>query len=160
MSREAGVIRHVDHVNIVVSDLERSVRFYVEVLGFEETRRASLAGNWIEAIVGLKGVRAEVSYVTPPDGDPRIELIRYEAPEGVVLPETALPNTVGLRHIAFRVDDMVETCERLRAAGVELVGPPTSVPDGVVAHDAGRKTLCYFRDPDGVLLELAEYAPS
>ena len=151
------MIQRIDHINIVVTDLERSRRFYTEVLGLEETRRAHLSGDWIEAIVGLQGVEADVVYVQPISGGPRIELIHYVAPKGVDVPETALPNTVGLRHIAFFVDDMAAVCGRLREAGVELIGPPTAVPESVVTHDAGRKTLCYFRDPDGVLLELAEY---
>ena len=151
------MVHSVDHINIVVSDLARSVRFYTEVLGLEKTRDAYLEGDWIEAIVGLRGVSADVVYVQPRGGGPRIELIRYNAPAGVNLPETALPNTVGLRHIALRVEDMQAVCKRLAQAGVALIGPPTAVPEGVVRHDAGHKTLCYFHDPDGVLLELAEY---
>lgn len=147
----------IDHVNIVVTDLAASEAFYTKVLGFEKTRQARLQGAWIEAIVGLKGVQAEVIYVQPPGGGPRIELIHYESPAGAVLPENALPNTVGLRHIAFRVTDIATVCERLREAGTDLISPPTPVPDGVVKHDAGHKRLCYLRDPDGVLLELAEY---
>ncbi len=152
------MIDSLDHVNIVVSDLDRSVKFYTEVLGFEQTKYARLEGDWIESIVGLEGVSAEVVYVQPPGGGPRLELIRYDAPDGIALDETALANTVGLRHLAFRVHAMADVYGRLRAAGIEFIGPPTQVPSRVVEHDAGQKTLCYFRDPDGVLLELAEYA--
>ena len=151
------MIQGVDHINIVVSDLERSVRFYTEVLGLVETRRAFLEGDWIETIVGLSGVKADVVYVEPQGGGLRIELLCYQAPEGKSLPETTLPNTVGLRHIALRVEDIYSFCERLEKAGVALIGPPVEVPGQVVKHDAGDKVLCYFRDPDGVLLELAEY---
>jgi len=151
------VLEHIDHVNIVVSDLERSVRFYVDVLGFEETRRAHLEGVWIESVVGLRGVRADVVYVQPRGGGPRIELIQYASPSGAVIPECGLANTIGLRHIAFRVRDMATACARIEAAGVKFLGAPVTVPSDVVRHDAGEKRLCYFRDPDGVLLELAEY---
>jgi catechol 2,3-dioxygenase-like lactoylglutathione lyase family enzyme len=151
------MVQAIDHINIVVSDLERSVCFYTELLGLVETRRAHLEGRWIESIVGLKGVRADVVYIEPPAGGMRIELLQYRAPLGKSLPENALPNTVGLRHIALRVRDIHEVCNRLEAAGVELVGPPVEVPSGVVSHDAGDKVLCYFHDPDGVILELAEY---
>jgi catechol 2,3-dioxygenase-like lactoylglutathione lyase family enzyme len=147
----------VDHINIVVSDMARSVHFYTQLLGFEEFRRAHLEGEWIEAIVGLKGVEADVVYVQPPGGGPRIELIRYLAPEGVDLPETALPNTVGLRHIAFRVAGIETLYAQLKEAGVPFIGPPVVVPTNVITHDAGHKVLCYFRDPDGVVLEFAEY---
>lgn len=152
------MIEHIDHVNIVVTELERSVRFYTELLGLRVTRRAHLEGAWIEQVAGLKGVRADVVYVQPPGGGPRIELIQYHAPAGVVLPACALPHTAGLRHIAFRTADMDETYRRLREAGVVFIGAPAAVPGQVVQHDAGRKRLCYFHDPDGVILELAEYA--
>jgi len=151
------MIHAVDHINIIVSDLERSLRFYTEVLGLEETKRAHLEGEWIETIVGLKGVRAEVAYVEAPAGAPRIELLQYVTPRGAAPEECGLSNTVGLRHIAFRVTDIEAVCERLRVAGVVPLSPPTIVPADVITHSAGHKVLCYFRDPDGVLLELAEY---
>lgn len=151
------MVKYVDHINIVVSDLARSVQFYTELLGLTETRRAHLSGDWIDAIVGLQGVSAEVVYVQPRGGGPRLELIKYHAPAGICLPENAWPNTRGLRHIAFQVDDMDEIYTRLTAAGVTFVGPPVLVPEGVVNHDDGRKSLCYFHDPDGVVLELAAY---
>jgi len=151
------MIHTVDHINIVVANLERSIQFYTELLGFELTRRAHLEGEWIETIAGLKGVSADVAYVRPPGGEPRIELIQYHSPPGVTLHETAMANTVGLRHIALRVEGVQELYERLRKAGVRFIGPPTPVPGGVVNHDAGEKVLCYFYDPDGVLLEFAEY---
>tara|TARA_R110001592_G_scaffold30011_5_gene107951 strand:- start:43 stop:501 length:459 start_codon:yes stop_codon:yes gene_type:complete len=151
------MVKYVDHINIVVSDLNRSVEFYTKLLGLKETRRACLSGDWIEAIVGLKGVEADVAYVQPEGGGPRIELIHYRAPVGADLPENALPNTRGLRHIAFQVEDMEAMYARLVDGGVAFVGPPVLVPSGVVEHDDGQKSLCYFHDPDGVVLELAAY---
>ena len=152
------MIRAIDHVNLVVADLPRSVRFYTEVLGFRKTADVVMEGDWIEAIVGLRGVKGLVAFVEPPGGGPRIELLQYVAPAGVALPENSRPNTRGLRHIAFRVDDIEGLAARLRAAGVTLFSDPVRVPAGVVKFAAGDKTLLYFLDPDGVLLELAEYA--
>jgi catechol 2,3-dioxygenase-like lactoylglutathione lyase family enzyme len=151
------MIRAIDHINIVVSDLERSVRFYTEVLGFRETKRALLEGDWIERIVGVCGVRARVAYVVAPAGEPRIELLCYERPAGADPAPNRVANTIGLRHIALRVDDMAATVAKLKAAGATLFSEPVRVPAGVVKHDAGEKTLVYFLDPDGVILELAEY---
>lgn len=151
------MIRAVDHINIVVSDLERSVAFYTNLLGFRETRRAHLEGDWVETIIGLKNVRADVVYVVAPAGEPRLELLHYDTPEGDAAAVNSLANTRGLRHLAFRVDDIDGTTQRLRDAGVEVFSDPVRVPAGVVSHDAGEKTLCYFLDPDGVILELAEY---
>jgi catechol 2,3-dioxygenase-like lactoylglutathione lyase family enzyme len=150
-------ILNVDHINIVVSDLERSVAFYTEVLGFSETRRATLEGAWVEKIVGLEGVHAKVAYVVAPGGEPRLELLQYVSPKGETIAACSTPNTLGLRHIAFRVEDIEATCAKLRESGAKVFSDPVIVPAGVVSHDAGEKVLCYFLDPDGVLLELAEY---
>ena len=151
------MIQSVDHINIVVDDLERSVRFYTQVLGLKETRRAHLEGDWIEAIVGLKGVVADVVFVVAPNGEPRIELLQYRSPLGEAMPATSLRNTIGLRHIAFRVSDIQKSVAILEENGVPILSKPVAVPGNVIAHSAGDKQLCYFHDPDGVLLELAQY---
>ena len=149
------MIDHIDHVNIVVRDLAACERFYVDLLGLERTREAVLSGAWVESVVGLEGVRARVVYLQPKGGGPRIELIQYESPEGAAFPENAESNTVGLRHIAFRVDDIDEMYARLKEAGVKFNGPPQGAEG--VSHLAGNKRLCYFHDPEGTLLEFAEY---
>lgn len=151
------MITAIDHLNIVVADLERSVRFYTELLGFRLIKEARLEGDWIDRIVGLKGVKGRVAYVVAPGGEPRIELLQYESPTGEDPLSNRLANTIGLRHFAMRVDDIATMTAKLRAAGVDVLSDPVTVPHGVVKHDDGEKTLVYFRDPDGVILELAEY---
>ncbi len=152
------MIRGIDHLNIVVGDLARSVKFYTEVLGFVKTADVRMTGAWIEEIIGLKGVEGLVAFVElPGGGGPRIELLEYVAPAGVALPENSAANTRGLRHVAFRVDDIAGMAAKLRAAGVTLFSDPVKVPQGVVKFAAGDKALCYFLDPDGTILELCEY---
>ena len=145
----------VDHVNLVVRDLERSVAFYRDVLGFDITNRKALSGDWIEAIVGLSGVTATVVFVMPPGGGVRIELLQYHAPVGAEFADHGVANSIGIRHLAFKVPDIDATYDRLRAAGVRFVGPPVTVPQGIVKTPD--KRLCYFHDPDGVLLEITQY---
>jgi catechol 2,3-dioxygenase-like lactoylglutathione lyase family enzyme len=152
------MIRAIDHVNLVVADLARSVQFYTEVLGFVKTADVHMKGDWIETIIGLKGVEGLVAFVElPGGGGPRIELLQYVTPAGVALPENSRANTRGVRHIAFRVDDIAGMAARLRTAGVTLFSDPVKVPQGIVKFAAGDKSLLYFLDPDGVILELAEY---
>jgi catechol 2,3-dioxygenase-like lactoylglutathione lyase family enzyme len=152
------MILGIDHLNVVVADMERALKFYCGVLGFTKTKEAQLSGDWIERIVGLKGVRAHAVFIEAPGGGPRIELLRYEAPVGVALAENSRANTIGLRHFALRVSDIAAMVTKLRAAGVEVFSDPVRVPAGVVEFDAGAtKTLVYFLDPDGVIIELAEY---
>ena len=153
------MIRGIDHLNIVVRDMERSLSFYTGLLGFTKTKEARLEGAWIDRIVGLAGVRAHAVFIVPPAGEPRIELLEYQAPVGASRPENSRANTLGLRHFALRVEDIAGMTARLRAAGVPVWGEPTPVPSGVVEFDAAGsgKTLVYFTDPDGVIVELAEY---
>ena len=155
----ARMICGIDHLNIVVADMERALAFYVGVLGFTKTKEAHLAGEWIEQIVGLRGVKAHAVFIVPPGGEPRIELLQYHTPVGVAGPENSRANTLGLRHFALRVDNIAAMTAKLRAAGIEVWGEPTRVPEGVVKFDSGSggKTLVYFLDPDGVIVELAEY---
>lgn len=151
------MIRGIDHLNIVVTDMARSLAFYTELLGFARTKEAWLEGDWIERVTGVAGVRAHAVFIVSPGGEPRIELLQYHAPAGAAVAENSRANTIGLRHFALRVDDIAALTARLRAAGVPVFGEPEMVPAGVVSHDAGRKTLVYFLDPDGVIVELAEY---
>lgn len=147
----------IDHLNIVVRDLETTVRFYCDLLGFQQTNRATLQGDWIDAVAGLSGIKAEVVFLELPGNGPRIEVLQYLTPAGQNLPANSIANTFGLRHFALRISDMTATVARLRAAGVQFVGDPVEVPTGILKGSTVHKTLCYFHDPDGVLLELAEY---
>ena len=151
------MIHSIDHVNLVVADLDRSVAFYTGVLGLRKTQDVTMEGAWIEEIVRLPGVKGRVAFVEAPDGRVRIELLQYVAPAGLAIPANSLANTLGLRHLAFRVSDIAAFAQRLRAANVTLLSDPVKVPAGVVRFASGDKRLLYFLDPDGVLLELAEY---
>ncbi len=145
----------LDHVNIVVSDRERSCRFYGETLGLTRGFERILEGEWIERVTGLSGVRAHCVFFEFPAGGPRIELLHYHSPAGEALPAHSLPNTLGARHVAFLVEDRDAFVARLRDAGVPLLSDPVEVPFQVGAF--GKKWVCYFLDPDGVLLEVAAY---
>lgn len=145
----------IDHVNIVVRDLERSVRFYSELLGLRRGFEVTLEGAWIEEVTGLTGARAWCVFMETDDPSTRLELLQYLSPEGAALAENSLPHTPGLRHLAFTVDDLDDLVARLRAAGVALLSDPVTVPFQV--GTLGRKRLCYFHDPDGTLVEVAAY---
>jgi catechol 2,3-dioxygenase-like lactoylglutathione lyase family enzyme len=147
----------IDHVNIVVSDLERMAAFYRDVLGLRETKRVTISGEWVAATVGLSDVHADVVYLDLASG-PRIELIRYNRPPMNRTPGIDRPNAPGLRHIAFRVDDIEAMVAKLAAAGVKFFSEVQRVPDTQVTYAGGvRKRIIYFHDPELNLLELCEY---
>jgi catechol 2,3-dioxygenase-like lactoylglutathione lyase family enzyme len=140
-------VERMDHVGVVVDDLEAAVAFFVE-LGLEVNGTTPAEGEWVDRIVGLTGVRVDTAMLQAPDGSGRIELVEFDAPlfAGDARPEPA--NVPGLRHLAFQVDDIADTLTRLAAHGAELVG---QVEDyGTVFR------LCYVRGPAGMIVELAE----
>jgi glyoxylase I family protein len=76
-------------------------------------------------------------------------------------PNVDLPNAPGLRHLAFRVDDIDAAAGRLHLAGIKLFSDVQTVPSTQVTYAGGvRKRLVYFQDPEGNLLELCEYKPA
>jgi catechol 2,3-dioxygenase-like lactoylglutathione lyase family enzyme len=147
------MIAFVDHVNIVVQDMERMVAFYRDLLGLRVTKQATIRGPWIEAVTGLSDVAADVIYLAPETG-PGIELIRYRTPEGTRPPALEAPNTAGIRHIAFRVGDVQELADAVRAAGGRLLSDVQHVAVDQVDYGQQRKRMCYCLDPEGNLLEL------
>lgn len=148
----------IDHVNIVVQDLERMTAFYVDVLGLTVTKRVTISGAWIGAVVGLgDDVHADVVYLDFPRG-PRIELLRYNRPTLGRPADVEKPHAPGIRHLAFKVEDIEGSARRLTSAGVRLFSAIQTVPDSQVTYAGGiRKRLVYFQDPEGNLLELCGY---
>lgn len=153
------MLSSIDHINIVVSDLEAMARFYTQVLGMKITKQVTISGEWIDRVVGLTGATGEVIYLDMPSG-PRVELIRYVAPPSPSPARLGQSNTRGIRHMAFRVEDIDQVFGSLKAAGVIFLSDIQLVPDSQVTYAGGvRKRLVYFHDPEGNLLELCEYKP-
>ncbi len=141
-------IQRMDHVSVVVDDLEAAKAFFVE-LGMELEGEAPIEGRWVDRVNGLDGVRVDIAMMRTPDGCGRLELTEFNSPEAVrAEPEDALGNTLGLRSIMFAVDDLDATVAGLRAHGARLVGE--------VAQYQDSHRLCYVRGPAGIIVALAE----
>ena len=140
-------IQRMDHVGIVVDDLAAATAFFIE-LGLKLQGERPVEGGWVDRVVGLEGVRAEIAMVETPDGHGRVELTKFHAPSGGGGDRHAPANTPGIRHITFAVDDIDAVVASLRARGAELVGEVERYEDSY--------RLCYLRGPEGILVELAE----
>jgi len=140
-------IQRMDHVGIVVDDLAAATAFFVE-LGLKLQGEGSVEGAWVDRVVGLEGVRAEIAMVETPDGHGRLELTKFHAPAHQGGDRQAPANTPGIRHLTFEVDDIDAVVARLRARGAELVGEVERYEDIY--------RLCYVRGPEGIIVELAE----
>ena len=144
---EHMAIQRMEHVGIVVEDLAASIEFFVE-LGLELQGAGLVEGPWVDRIVGLDGVRAEIAMLQTPDGHGRLELTRYYTPPTQGGNRHAPANTPGIRHVAFSVKEIEAVVARLRARGAELVGELGRYEDSY--------RLCYVRGPEGIIVELAE----
>ncbi len=137
----------MDHVGIVVDDLAAATAFFVE-LGLKPQGEGQVEGDWVDGVVGLEGVQVEFAMMETPDGNGRLELVKFHAPSGQGGNRHAPANTPGIRHIAFAVEDIDAVVAGLRAHGAELVGELERYEDSY--------RLCYVRGPEGIIVELAE----
>lgn len=141
-------IQRLDHVSVVVDDLEAAIAYFVE-LGMELEGQAPIEGPSVDRVNGLDGVRVDIAMMRTPDGHGRLELTKFHTPTAVSPePKNALGNTLGLRSIMFAVDDIDATIAGLRAHGAELVGEVAQYQDSY--------RLCYVRGPEGIIIALAE----
>jgi catechol 2,3-dioxygenase-like lactoylglutathione lyase family enzyme len=141
-------IQRLDHVSVVVDDLEAATAFFVE-LGMELEGEAPIEGQEVDRLNGLDGVRVDIAMLRTPDGSGRLELTRFHSPEAVTAePANALGNTLGLRSIMFAVDDLDATVAGLRGHGAHLVGEVVQYQDSY--------RLCYLRGPAGIIVALSE----
>ena len=138
----------MDNVLIVVEDMEGAKAFFAE-LGMELEGETTVEGDWVDSVVGLNDVRADIATLRTPDSHGRVELTKFHRPPAVrAEPENVPANTLGIRRIMFAVDDVDDVVARLRGHGGELVGEITQYKDIY--------RLCFLRGPEGFIIGLAE----
>ena len=138
----------MDHVSVVVDDLEAAIAFFTE-LGMELEGRAPIEGDWVDRVNALDGVRVDIAMLRTPDGHGRLEVTKFHRPSVISpVPENALGNALGLRSIMFVVDDVEATVATLRPHGAELIGTVEQYQDS--------NRLCYVRGPAGIIVALAQ----
>jgi catechol 2,3-dioxygenase-like lactoylglutathione lyase family enzyme len=150
----ASLVQAVDTVGMTVSNMDRSVAFFTDVLTFEKTSDLELAGNAYEQLQGVFGLRMRV--VRMRLGDEQIELTEYLTPRGRHIPDDSRSNDRWFQHVAIIVSDMDAAYARLRQHHVEHASPePQRLPDW--NPNAGGIKAFYFKDPDGHPLEILQF---
>jgi len=144
------MIRRLDHLNIVVSDLSAAADFFA-LLGFGETIRSELDPAFLERVTGISGAGGRFIGLRHPGSDLAIELLQFDCQSPPPI-DIGRADAIGLRHLALEVDDIDAVVDRLQAHGVPFVSP-------VQTWEKTGKRLAYFYGPDGILLELAQYPP-
>jgi len=150
-------VHRIDHVSINVNDLPAAKSFFLD-LGLELQGEGSLEGAWLDQLIGLNNVKTSLAFFRVPGGQgpdsqgqanqASIELVKYHTPSDENGIQQPLANTLGIRHIAFAVEDIEAVVARLKEKGTETFSE--------IQDYQGIYKLCYIRGPEGIILELAE----
>jgi len=140
-------ILRFDHVGVTVRDLDRVAAFFL-ALGLEVEGRTFVEGEFIDTVTGIPGSRTEIVMLKTPRGDTSVELSRFVRPDAVRGTPDPMANELGLRSLAFQVDDLVAQVDRVAADGYGLVG-------GIGEYENVWR-MAYVRGPEGIIVALAE----
>ena len=140
-------LQRLTHVGICVSDLERSLRFYRDLLGFRFEHELEVEGEPSDTLLRLRGAKLHAVYLHR-DGV-RIELLRFASPPAPP-PRPRAMHERGLTHVSFRVADLEATLAALRAAGERILD------ETVIRLPEFEAAACMITDPDGQLIELVQ----
>src|SRR5712691_5888631 len=151
MSASSFRIVATDHTGITVSNLEQSLEFWQNVLGFEFSHSAHQKGERPEQITGVKGAELKLAVVKSPTGH-KIELLEYLAPADRKKNASLRPCDVGHVHVALVVENLQALLQRIAASGWKAAGEPQTLTAG---PNAGKRVV-YVRDPDGTTIEFME----
>ena len=142
-----------DHTGITVSNIERALEFWRDVLGFEFSHRAHQKGERAEQITGVVDAEILLAVVKAPGH--KIELLQYLAPSDRKIENAARPCDLGSVHVALVIDDLDAVLERVAASGWKTAGKPQTL---TVGPNAGKRVV-YVRDPDGTTIEFMQMPP-
>ena len=134
------------HSGIVTDDLESSLTFYRDWLGFKEVKRMEESNPFIETVLGMKGVDVTTIKMSDPDGG-QIELLYFKS--HLQNRKNREINDIGISHVAFTVDDVNQLYEHLKNSGVPFISSPR-------LSDDGGATVAFCRSPEGTFIELVE----
>ena len=140
-------ILRVDHIGIIVQDLAAVKAFFLD-LGLELLGEMQLESELADSVTGLENVRSLIAMLAIPGGGTNIELSQFYHPKDENGVQHLPSNALGIRHIAFAVEDIDAIVARLREKTFE--------PFSEVQNYEGIYKLCYIHGPEGIIIELAE----
>ena len=143
------MLSRLHHTGYTVSDLDRSLVFYRDILGCEVIATQEKEGGYLAAIVGYPDAHVRMAHLRVPGDGHVIELFEYVSPAGGRA--DVEPRNVGASHLCFLVTDLGALYEDLLERGVtSFVSPPVEVDTGINRGGLG----LYLKDPDGITVEL------
>jgi glyoxylase I family protein len=141
-----------DHTGFTVANIERSLVFWRDVLGFELSHRAYHTGDLASKVTGVPGAEISIAVLKSPGH--RIELLEYHAPPDRKHADLR-PCDIGSAHVALTVDNLDAVINTIAGSGWRAVGEPQVLKTG---PNAGKRVI-YVRDPDGTTIEFMQPPP-
>jgi glyoxylase I family protein len=138
-----------DHTGFTVANIDRSLAFWQDVLGFALSHRAHHTGDLASEVTGVPGAEITIAVLKAPGH--RIELLEYHAPSDRKHVDLR-PCDIGSSHVAFTVDDLDAVLDAIAASGWKAAGKPQTLQSG---PNAGKRVI-YVRDPDGTTIEFMQ----
>lgn len=140
------MIKNIRHTGIVVDNLDSSLFFYCDILGFKITKRMDESGKYIDAMSSLNGIKVTTIKMAAPCGQ-LIELLKFHSHPEKQKPKSI--NDIGIAHIAFEVEDLDTEYNRLKGEGVRFNSSPQLSSDGYAK-------VAFCKAPEGTFIELVE----
>lgn len=137
------------HVGIVTSNLNRSIKFYRDILGFKIIKKMDETGSNLSKVMGLKNVKVTTVKMKPQQGDSMVELLYWNNPKSKKKINCSKLNYFGLTHYAMTVKNIDKLYNALKKKGVKFINEP------LISEDKNVK-LAFCKSPDGVFIEMVQ----
>jgi catechol 2,3-dioxygenase-like lactoylglutathione lyase family enzyme len=143
------MVKHFDHVTVVVRDVEQAKAFFA-LLGFEEDKAVVISGPTFEQYMGVPGIEAEHVTLVLANAVPRceVQLLKYRHPDPTRDPDIERLDRLGWNHVCFAVDDIEAEVAKLRAHGIHTRNE---------IMDFHRRKLVFLVGPEDITVELSEW---
>lgn len=140
-------LKYIDHIGVIVNDLQAAKQFFLD-LGFTVMGEADEKSELLDKVVGIKDAHSQVVFLQTPDGETKLELTKFLNPADEVTPAESVMYAHGYKHISLVVEGIDEIVADLKAKGFDIFVDIYNYQDAY--------KLCYFRGPEGILVELTE----
>jgi glyoxylase I family protein len=142
------------HFNLIVADKEKTKAFYHDLLGLEIALETEIEDDEFSRGVGFPQTKVLATFFKLPGTSGMIETFQYVHPTGRTIPDDAKANDGGWQHLCFQVDDIEKTVRDLETKGIKPLSTPVTI--GPTHPVFAGVRFCYFRGPDGEVLEILQ----
>jgi len=140
-------LKQIDHIGVIVKDLQATKQFFLD-LGFTVMGEADEKSELLDKVTGIKEAHSQIVFLEAPGGGSKLELTKFLNPSEEVAPAESVMYAHGYKHIGLIVEGIDEIVADLKAKGFDIFVDVYNYQDVY--------KLCYFRGPEGLLVELAE----